>query len=325
MYDIITFGSASRDIFLVSKKFYIINGKKFITGKGICLPLGSKINVENVVFSTGGGATNTAATFSRQKLKTAYCGMIGDDLAGKTIYKEIRKLGIDTSFISKTKKKPTNHSVFFSYPKKDRTILVYRGASSLLKKSDILWNKLKSKWFYINSFSGKSCALFEFLIDWTKKNRIKIAVNPGKYQLCLPQKTLKRIFKKIDILILNQEEASILAMIPFQKEKEILKKLDRMTEGIIVMTKGQRGVVVSNGKYIYKAKIIPSKVVDRTGAGDSFGSGFVSEFSRSNNIKRAIQFGTANASACLEKWGAKEGLLKKGQPFIKVKVIKNKL
>ena len=91
------------------------------------------------------------------------------------------------------------------------------------------------------------------------------------------------------------------------------------------MTKGSKGVIVSDGKFLYGAKIIRSKAVDRTGAGDAFGSGFVSEFYRSGNIEKAIQLATANAASCLNQWGAKNGLLKKGQSFVKVKVAKKKL
>ena len=66
MYDIITFGSASQDVFLKSKKFLPVLGKIFATGKGICLPLGSKIEIGDIFFTSGGGGTNTAATFANQ-------------------------------------------------------------------------------------------------------------------------------------------------------------------------------------------------------------------------------------------------------------------
>jgi len=67
MYDIITFGSAAQDIHLKSKAFKIIKDEKdFMTGTAICLALGSKIDVEDIIFTSGGGGTNTAATFVKQ-------------------------------------------------------------------------------------------------------------------------------------------------------------------------------------------------------------------------------------------------------------------
>ncbi|GAI51851.1 unnamed protein product [marine sediment metagenome] len=80
-------------------------------------------------------------------------------------------------------------------------------------------------------------------------------------------------------------------------------------------------MVVSDGKKLYRAKPAKTKVIDRTGAGDSFTSGFVSGFIQSKgNIEYAIQLGVANATYCLKKCGAKEGLLEKGEKFKKVKV-----
>lgn len=332
MFDIITFGSATWDIFLRPKKFsvqegpvlgwHIVKDKKFITGKGICFNLGSKVNVEDIYFSSGGGGTNTAATFSKQGFKVAYCATVGDDISGSEIIEELRRLGIDVRFVFKTKLKPTNHSVILnSGSRTDRTILVYRGASELLGKKDIPWKKLKAKWFYLAPLSGKLCKITEDIINFAYKNEIKIAFNPGNSQLSLPSKTLKRILKKVDILILNQEEASLLAKIPFLYEKEIFKKINKLCSGIVIMTKGSKGVVVSDGKHLYRAGILKIKVINRTGAGDSFGAGFVSGFIRTKgNIEKAIQLATANSNSCLTEWGAKKGLLKKNEKFKKIKV-----
>ena len=185
---------------------------------------------------------------------------------------------------------------------------------------------------------------FEDLVEFAKKNNIKIAANPGIAQLSLPN--FSEIAKKIDILVLNQEEASFLTKIPLYGEQEtrspfqegvrsstqkdlsalVFKKINEICNGISVMTKGGEGVVVSDGKYIYYAKPpIDRKVVDTTGAGDSFGSGFVAEFIRSGNVESSIQFAMANSVGNLSKVGAKTGLLKKGQKFEKVEVVKESI
>lgn len=323
MFDIITFGSATRDLFLRSKKFKIVGEKKFITGKGLCLSLGSKIDVKDMVFSVGGGGTNTAVTFTKQGLKTAYCGMVGKDAAGDDVIKELKKFNIDTNLLLRTSRKPTNHSVILSSDQKERTILVYRGASDQLSKKDIPWRKIKSKWIYLAPLSGKMALLSEGLVNFAKKKGMKVAMNPGSTQLNLSKESLERIMRKVDILVLNQEEASLLTRIPYQKEKEIFKKLDKMVSGICLMTKGPGGAVASDGKYLYRAGVLNIKPVDWTGAGDSFASGFLSGYIKSKgDIVYAMQLGTANGSACLKRFGAKNGLLKKGDKWNKIKVEK---
>ncbi|MDP1538568.1 MAG: carbohydrate kinase family protein [bacterium] len=322
-YDIIAFGSATQDIYLKSKEFLPVSNKSFNIGKGICLPVGSKIKMDEIAFSTGGGGTNAAATFAKLGFKVAYCGMVGNDYFGNLVIEELKRFKIDTSFVKKTNQRPSNISIILSYPSGEKTILVYRGASDLLKLKDIPLLRIKNtRWFYLAPFAEEMAGIAEGLVNFAKKNKIRVALNPGYDQLTLPGKTLERILAKVDILILNQEEASLLTKIPYQKEKAIFKKLDELVHGICIMTKGSGGAVVSDGKYLYKAKSLNMKPIDTTGAGDSFNSGFLSGFIKTNNIPSALQLGIANSASCLRKLGAKQGLLKKGQKWPKIKVTK---
>ena len=132
------------------------------------------------------------------------------------------------------------------------------------------------------------------------------------------------ILKKIDILLLNQEEASLLTGISYQKEKQIFKKLDELVPEIAIMTKGDRGAVVSGGNCLYRAGAPKVKVAEKTGAGDAFGSGFLASYIKNQNIEQALQLGIANSTSCIQKIGAKNGLLKKDQSFKKARVLKTK-
>lgn len=330
MYDIITFGSAVRDLFVRSKDFKTLRSKKFITGQGLCFNLGSKIRVDDIFFSTGGGGTNSAATFAKQGFKTAYVGRIGNDPGGEAVKQELDKLGIKP-FLKIDKNKNTPYSIVLSVSKKERTILVYQGASHDLEKSDIPFSKLKTRWFYIAGLSGKSAKVLEPIVNFAKRNNIKLALDPSSSQLKLGLQRLKPVLEKLEVFKLNREEAARLVGLPYNKEKEIFKKLDKYVKGIVVMTKGPEGVVVSDGKYLYQAGIFKEKrYVDRTGAGDSFGSGFVAGLMRTNKIEEAIRLGSANATSIVEFFGAKNGILTKTQflkdsRWKKFKVIKSKL
>jgi len=336
MFDIVTFGSATRDLFVKSKSFEILENKKFATNKGLCFSLGSKINLDDIFFATGGGGTNTAVSFTKQGFKTAYVGKIGKDPGGKAIKEELKELGIK-EFITEDKIKKTPYSIILSISNKGRTILNYQGASHELDKKEIPFKKLKAKWFYISGLSGKSAKTLIPIINFAKKNKIKIALNPGAAQLSLGLKGLKTILPIIDILILNQEEAACLTKLPFKKEKEIIKKLliqNKPTlnkNKIIIMTRGPKGVIVSNGKEIFKAGIFKEKKhLDRTGAGDAFGSGFTAGFIRTNKIKEGIRLGSANGTSILEYLGAKNGILSKNdflrnKRWGKLKIARTKL
>lgn len=326
MYDVITFGSITWDIFLESPKkgWQVLKSKKFISMKGTCFNLGSKFDVGGISFASGGGGTNTATSFNNQGFKTAFFGGVGGDIAGREVIERLGNSGIDCSLVIKKNSEATNHSIILNMGSdKDRTILVYRGASETITKKDIPWNKLNAKWFYLAPLSGELAEITKDIVDFAKVNDIKVAFNPGNSQLELDN--IEDIIEKVDVLILNQEEASMLTKIPFAKEKMIFEEIDQMCPGIAIMTKGPDGAIVSDGTYLYMVRSPKIKVVDRTGAGDSFGSGFISGLIRYNDIEEAIQLGMANAISCLQKTGAKNGLLKKGDKYKKIKVEKIKL
>ncbi|MGM0439419.1 MAG: carbohydrate kinase family protein [Patescibacteria group bacterium] len=315
--DVVTFGSATKDVFLRSDS-QVIDLDQFTTGKGLCFPLGSKVSVKDLFFTTGGGGTNTAATFARQGLKTAYVGKIGKDLAGRDIISALEGFGIITDWVKSTMEKRTNFSVVLDVKEEDRTILVYRGASGTLKPQEIPTD-LDADWFYSAPFPKSSIETFYKIVDVAKEKDINLAVNPSKSQL-RDEKFTERI-NDYDVLIVNQEEAAILTDIPYNNEEEIFNKIDKLFRGIFVMTKGPEGLIASDDEKIYRVESTPEKeVADRTGAGDSFGSGFVSGLIKDLTIKEAIQLGVANATNCLTEKGAKYGILEKGDSYEKVEV-----
>jgi len=314
MFDVITIGSATRDGFFEGIDFLSVEGKCFVTNKGICLPLGAKIRVPKVHFLTGGSATNTAVSFVRQGLKTAIICRVGNDVSGKTIIEEQKDEKIDTQFIQKDYSVPTAYSVIFLTSSGERTILSYKGCAENLTVQEIPWKKIQTCWLCIGSL-GKEKNILKEIIQFAVSKNIKLAINPGWHELNWLKDNPKWI-DKFEIFICNQEEAAYFTDIPYNKEKKIFKKLDDLVKGIVVMTKGKNGVSVSNGKTLWKAGVFKKKIIDATGAGDAFASGFISTFIRQEKIdegiiKDAIRVGNANACSVVEHIGTKPGILYK--------------
>lgn len=306
MFDVITFGSSTSDTFLRLPK-------------GTSLVFGSKILVTNLKVFSGGGGTNTACTFSNQGFKVAYVGKVGEDRAGEVVFEDLKRFKVATKFLQKDKNRKTAASVILSPVGSDRTILIYQGACHFSEKKEIPWQKIKkAKWFYIAPLYKKSSRLLEPLVKFAKERKIKVAVNPSKFQLKMGWEKLKPVFSQIDILFLNEEEAKLLGG---------AERIVPNVEGIVVVTKGKRGSVVYQGKNVFEAGIVPVKVVEKTGAGDAYGSGFLAGLLRKDSIEYAIQLATANAAGCIQKPGAKNGLLKKADlsNLPKVEIIKRQI
>ncbi len=309
-YDIITFGSASEDIFVFSKDFF---------NKKLCFPLGEKIEMDKIMIHTGGGGTNSAATFALQGLKTAYCGSIGDDYAGHSVVLALKKFGISAEYLDTIKGKATNHSVILSKKEKGRVILVYRDASNYPPRSFDL-SKMKTKWFYLAPLAQKMAKKTQTIISYAKKNKIKVACNPSKEQIEMMKVNLKKYLENIDVLLMNKKERELL--FGEKPAEKIFQELKGTFSGIFA-TGGNKEMHFFDGKNIFKIKIKKLKeITDKTGAGDAFGSGLVAGLITKNNLQSAIELAFANTEACLRKWGAKEGLLKKGERHKKAKIEK---
>jgi len=334
MFDIITIGSATKDNFLKIPSLVFYNDKKkFITGKGICFSLGAKITALEFKTFSGGSATNTALTFSRQGLKTAAIFRIGNDFFGKELIEEAEKEKIETEFVQKDKNLPTAQSIIFLTPKGERTIVSYKGAGEYLSFDGIVKGGLKTKWLFLGSL-GKEKNILTKIIKYAAENHIFLATNPGAREIAF-LKDNPGWLNKFRIFICNQEEASYLTDISFHQEKKIFQKLDDLIKGVVVMTKGDRGVSVSDGHYLWQAEAFRlGKVKDKTGAGDAFASAFVSVFVKAgeiseNLIKEAIQLAIFNSGSVVSQLGAKAGVMKKTDfkknDFQKIKVNKKLL
>lgn len=325
MYDIISVGSATRDVLFSADELKKFKMDEFPTGEAICMGYGSKIEMKKIVLTSGGGGTNAAVTFARQGLKTGNIGVVGQDFNGTEILKELESEGIDTQYFQRHNDDYTGYSVILVHPDAERTILSYKGEGQHFDANRIPFENLKTQWFFLDSLGGNYDVL-EGLVNHAVKNDIKLATNPGGKELAHGLEKLKPLLKNFSVVIMNQEEAAGLSGIDYKKEEEVFKFMDEVIGGIFVMTKGPEGVVVSDGKNVYSAGVPDSPVVERTGAGDAFSSGFVVEYIRSGDITKAIQLGTANASSVVTKYGAKAGILKKDDwgpwPLIDVKVRK---
>ncbi|PIT92651.1 MAG: hypothetical protein COU08_01490 [Candidatus Harrisonbacteria bacterium CG10_big_fil_rev_8_21_14_0_10_42_17] len=325
MLDVITIGTASRDVYLMSSHFMVLKDKKhlqkigFPSGEAECFALGSKVEMRDMYFSTGGGATNTAVTFARQGFKVATVVAVGNDQSGKDIISVLRKEGV-TAYAVVQKNVPTAYATILLTHSGSRTVLVYRNPKLKLTSRSIPLTKLKARWAYIVP-SDMDYPTLLALFKRLHRNKVLIAVNPSKHFISFGSKALKPLLKYVKVLLVNREEASYLTGVSYDKTRELFFALHELTPGIAVMTDGPKGVMVSDGFKLYSAGVFKEKkVVDRTGAGDSFGSAFVAGLIRMDEscnigecnpdkVSFAIRLASANATSKVEHLGAKGGLL----------------
>ena len=306
MYDVITVGSATVDVFLKTKFSELI---KIIDPKGetdlLAFPSGSKILIDELEFSTGGGGTNTAVAFSRLGHKTAFLGKLGQGTNSDFIHKNMVKEKID--LLCAHGKGNAGYSIILDTLEHDRTILTHKGINDDLKNKDIPYRKLKTKWFYFSAMMEESFRTLEKLAEFARQNGIKIAFNPSTYLAEKGYQHLKNILSSTELLVLNREEACLLA----GKDSivNILQKLKSFGPKIAAVTDGKNTLYVADKKHAYTCFPPPVKIVDATGAGDAFAASFLSGIIRKNDIEFAIKLGVTNAQSVVAHYGAKNVLL----------------
>lgn len=319
-YDVLSFGSATLDVFLKSSDIKVIKSKEVFTGEALALPYGVKSEVSDLLICSGGGGTNTAVGFSRLGLKTAVVARCGWDFAGKLVRAEIKKEKVSDEFLVQLEGEKTDYSTILIGPDGNRTILVWRGGTRL-EKSVIDFKKLNSFWFYIASLEG-NLELLNDLVNFAKENHIKVALNPGKREIEEKEKLLS-IAKNATVFIINKEEAARLTSLSLTQEKVFQQMCLLLPKTMVVVTDGVNGVSVCLPRTMMvrgvpkKGRLVMDgfkvKMVDQTGAGDGFGSGFISGLIKGWDLEKSLKLGVSNGASVVTKVGAKEGLIKEDE------------
>ncbi len=310
MYDVITVGSGTIDVFIYTDRSESISIKTKDNEEGyISYPVGSKLLINNLDFFTGGGGTNSAVALSRLGLKVAHIGKVGNDENGLRILNELKDEKVDfLGSISKNPEEKTGYSVILDSLEKRRTILVYKGANNSLDFSEINLERLETKWFYFSSMLDKSFETLEKLSDFAYRKKIKICFNPSNYLCEKGKKYIENILKNTQILVLNKEEASLL--IGKGEPLEEIRSLKKLETEIAIITDGENPVHAADNSGSY-FKIYPQniKVVEATGAGDSFSSSFLAGMIRNGDMESSLKLAIANSHSVLKFKGSKRRLL----------------
>ena len=305
-FDIITIGSATVDHFADTDSELIRIDTRSHHEALIAFPLGSKLLINELKTTVGGGGTNTAVAFAHLGLKTAYLGKLGSDAAGEFVLDLLNKEGI--AFIG-AREGQTGFSVILNSIQDDRSILAYKGANDHLHEEDI--PALDTPWLHLSSMLGES---WETVLRVISRGAFNVAFNPSNYQAELGYQALSELVDKVKILIMNREEAcKFLGLDPAEEFdfRYLLEKMYALPPEIVAITDGKRGAFVYDGEGFYHGFPMPDlAILETTGAGDAFAATFTCAIIKGIKTKTALHYAMTNAESVLQHKGAKEKLLR---------------
>lgn len=296
--DFVVVGSNVLDYFVTAPKYFRE------------IQLGEKIRVdENFKASIGGGGINVSVCLSKLGGKVGYLGKLSYES-----YNQIKE-DLDSHNIrlieSKKTRTPASKSILLDTKDGDRVIFTFRGQNQYLSIDDFNSEDFRANHYYFTSLQGESFNTQLKLAKLIRKRNLhaKICYNTSS-SLVQKESKLKNLINQCDILILNYEEAQAFLKNDTPSVSACLQKLKKLVNELVIITDGSNGSYCYDGDREYFTKAIkPKKIIDTTGAGDSFGGTFFYFYSKGYGVEKSLEFAATNSSSVVSKKGAQPGLL----------------
>lgn len=275
----------------------------------------------------GKGLNEALATARLSKGPVRMIGNVGDDTFGKELKQALVDAKVDTSHVTTLSGELSGVAVILVEDCGENRILITAGANGRLQPSDSDYER------YFPEDSGFVVLQNEYpdtvrTIQWLKLHRpnINVAYNPSPFK---PEWVSADILGKIDFLIVNEGEALELAAHvllnddEFQKTiaankvegfshlaKTLRRQLCQKNVSTVVVTMGSVGSVFTSSSVApaFHKSLKVERVVDTTGAGDTFFGGVVLQLAAGNSLQKAVEFATVASSLVIQNRGAAESI-----------------
>ncbi len=276
--------------------------------RGYLQSSGEKIPLESTQFLVGGNASNVCVGLSRLGLQSGLVAETGDDIFAEKIVRDLENENVDTTHFLRT---PGNASFAIAINfRGERTLFVEHKE----REHNFDFSTFSTQWIYLTSMGKKWDHVYQNVKAYCEKNKVKLAFNPGTRQLEGNIALVTEITKNSDILFINKQEGEEILGQKCDSDTQLLRQLHELGAKIVVMTDGNRGsFAVDERQNLYHLSSFPCAVVERTGAGDSFATGFLAATQSGKSVSEAMRWGSLNASAVIGKVGAQPGLLRKNE------------
>lgn len=279
-------------------------------GLWLAIPFGTKVPFDhNEVIPAVGNAANASVACAKLGLKSGLEANVGGDERGRTIIAALEKADVDTRFIHINPGKISNYHYVLWY-KEERTILIKH------EEYDYHWPRFRiidiPKWIYFSSISEHAMEYHDELAAWLEGHlSVKLAFQPGTFQIEAGTKRLKRIYARSQVLAVNREEATTISRGDHHDIHDLFDKLHALGPKIVLISDGHAGAYASDGEHRYKMPIYPDPKppFERTGAGDAFTSTFVAALAKGADVQSALLWAPINSMSVVQKVGAQAGLL----------------
>ena len=281
-----------------------LNADLILTGLKQGPVLNQEIIADNYKKTLGSSTALCACNIAKLGFSVAFCGKIGNDEMGSFVLDELKKRNIDTGFCVIDSKVETGLTLVLNW-QGDRAMVSVLGATSTFSTKDFDINIIKSaKHIHVGSFFLQSALrkdlpeIFKTAHEWG----ISTSLDTGWDDTGNWDYDIRSVLKHTDIFFPNETEA--LHITGTSSFVDAATELEKVCGNTVTIKRGKNGACCSFGGKRYAVDAMEDiKVVDTTGAGDSFNAGYIYAYIRGCSAAECLEFGNACGNICVATVG----------------------
>ena len=263
----------------------------------------TNLKIEKTV--SGGSVANSIVGLSQLGDKVGFIGKVSDDNFGEKYEEGLKKENVEYFYSKKKEELPTGTCLILVTPDSERTMCTFLGTAGKINQNDVNSEAIKkSEIIFLEGYlwdEGEPKKAFDKAIN----NANKIAMSLSDL-FCVDRHKphfLNLVKNKLDITFANEQEiTSLIEAKNFNEVIDFSKQLNKL----IIITRGEKGAVAINGEEIFESNVKKDlKIVDLTGAGDLFASGFLHGYINELTTKECLEKGTEMSSRVIQQIGAR--------------------
>ncbi len=261
------------------------------------------LNIEETI--SGGSVANSIVGLSQLGNKVGFIGKISDDELGAKYEDGLKKENVKYFYSKKKETVPTGTCLILITPDAERTMVTFLGTAGKINEQDIDVNAIKnSEIVFLEGYlwdEGEPRKAFDKAIN----NSNKVAMSLSDLFCVERHKSnfLELVKNNLDVTFANEQE--IMSLINTKKIEDVIQ-FSKNTKKLLVVTRGDKGSIAINDDIVVECSAKKDiKLVDLTGAGDLFASGFLHGYINGKPLKESLEKGTEMSSKIIQTIGAR--------------------
>ena len=263
----------------------------------------SNLKIEKTI--SGGSVANSIVGLSQLKNKVGFIGKVSDDDLGGKYEEGLKQENVQYFYSKKKEELPTGTCLILVTPDSERTMCTFLGTAGKINENDVNVDAIKkSEMIFLEGYlwdEGEPKKAFDKAIN----NANKVAMSLSD-KFCVDRHKshfLNLVKNKLDIVFANEEE--IMSLINTNNFDEVINFAKEVNK-LIIVTRGEKGAVSIKGSSVTETGIKKNlNIVDLTGAGDLFASGYFHGYLNNFSQKDCLEKGTEMSSKIIQQMGAR--------------------